>query len=106
QNLWSIAFINEYQRSSVTSEALRDFTIRDELIALGLDPTDGQSTGTLGAISFAINRNTTTNILDARSGYVLNAQVEQAGKFLAGTWDYRSITGEARHYVSAGRRLV
>ena len=106
QNIWSVAFINEYQRSSVTPEALLDFTIRDELIALGLDPTDGQSTGTLGAIAFAINRNTTTNILDARSGYVLNAQIEQAGKFLAGTWDYRSITGEARHYASARRRLV
>ena len=106
QNIWSVAFINEYQRSSVTPEALLDFSFRDELIALGLDPTDGQSTGTLGAIAFAINRNTTTNILDARSGYVLNAQVEQAGKFLAGTWDYRSITGEGRHYVSAGRRLV
>ena len=106
QNRWSVAFINEYQRSTVTREALEDFTIRDELIALGLDPRDGQSSGTLGAIAFDIDRNTTGSLLDARSGYVLNAHVEQAGKFVAGTWDYRAITSEARHYVSAGRRLV
>jgi outer membrane protein insertion porin family len=106
QNVWSVSLINEYQRSTVTPEALLDFTIRDELIALGLDPRDGQSTGTLGALAFDVSRNTTTNLLDARSGYVLSAHVEQAGKWLAGTWDYRSVSGDARHYLSAGRRLV
>jgi outer membrane protein assembly complex protein YaeT len=106
QNMWSVSLINEYQRSTVTREALEDLTIRDELIALGLDPRDGQSTGTLGAVAFDISRNTTTNLLDARSGYVLNAHLEQAGQWLAGTWDYRSISTEARHYLSAGRRLV
>jgi outer membrane protein assembly complex protein YaeT len=106
QNLWSVSLINEFQRSTVAPEALLDFTIRDELIALGLDPRTGLSSGTLGAIAFDINRNTTTSLLDARRGYVLNAHVEQAGKWLAGTWDYRAFTGEARHYLSAGRRLV
>jgi len=106
QNMWSVSLINEYQRSSVTAEALEDFTIRDELIALGLDPRGRTRPGTLGAVAFDISRNTTTSLLDARSGYVLNAHVEQAGKWLAGTWDYRAITSEARHYVSAGGRLV
>src|SRR5688572_16270984 len=106
QNIWSVSLINEFQRSVVAREALEDFKIRDELIALGLDPTDGTSSGTLGAVAFDISRNTTTNLLDARSGYVLSAHLEQAGKFLAGSWDYRAMTSEARHYVSAGRRLV
>jgi outer membrane protein assembly complex protein YaeT len=106
QNVWSVSLMNEYQRSSIEPEALLDFKIRDELIALGLDPTDGQSAGTLGAIAFDISRNTTTSLLDARSGYVLTGHVEQAGKWLAGSWDYRAITAEARHYLSAGRRLV
>jgi outer membrane protein assembly complex protein YaeT len=106
QNIWSVSLINEYQRSSVTAEALEDFTIRDELIALGLDPRGQSRPGTLGALAFDISRNTTTSLLDARSGYVLSAHVEQAGKWLAGTWDYRSVTTEGRHYVSAGRRLV
>ena len=106
QNMWSVSLTNEYQRSSVTPEALLDLTIRDDLIALGLDPRTGQSTGTLGALAFDISRNTTTSLLDARSGYVVNAHVEQAGKWLAGTWDYRAYSAEARHYLSIGRRIV
>ena len=106
QNVWFVSLINEYQRSSVTPEALLDLTIRDELIALGLDPRTGQSTGTLGALAFDITRNTTNNLLDARSGYVLSAHVEHAGTWLAGTWDYLAVTAEARHFQSAGRRLV
>ena len=106
QNMWAVSLINEFQRSTVTREGLSDLALRDELIALGLDPRDGTSTGTLGAIAFDISRNTTTSLLDARSGYVLSANLEQAGKWLAGTWDYRSITAEGRHYFSAGGRLV
>jgi outer membrane protein assembly complex protein YaeT len=106
QNIWSVSLINEFQRSTVEPEALEDLTLRDELIALGLDPRTGISTGTLGAIAFDISRNTTNNLLDARSGYVLNASIEQAGKWLAGTWDYRSVTTEGRHYLSVGRRVV
>jgi outer membrane protein assembly complex protein YaeT len=105
QNMWAVSLINEFQRSTITNEALEDLSLRDELIALGLDPR-GISTGTLGAIAFDISRNTTTSLLDARSGYVLSLNLEQAGKWLAGTWDYRSITTEGRHYVSAGRRLI
>lgn len=106
QNFWSVSLINEYQRSSVTADALKDFTIRDELIALGLDPRDGQMTGTLSAVAFDINRNTTNNLLDARSGYVLNAHLEQAGKWLWGTFNYWSASGEGRQYLSVARRFV
>ena len=106
QNFWSVSLINEFQRSEIAAAALEDFTVRDDLIALGLDPRDGQSRGTLSAVAFNIGRNTTTNILDARSGYVLNGQVEQAGKWLWGTYNYWSVSGEGRHYVSIGRRLV
>ena len=106
QNFWTVSLTNEYQRSTIEREALEDFTLRDELIALGLDPRDGQDRGTLSAVAFTINRNTTNNLLDARSGYMLNAQVEQAGKWLWGTYNYWSLTGEGRHYFSLGRRLV
>jgi outer membrane protein insertion porin family/translocation and assembly module TamA len=106
QNFWSVSLISEYQRSSIADVALLDFTVRDDLIALGLDPRDGQSRGTLSAVAFNIGRNTTTNLLDARSGYVLNAQVEQAGKWLWGSFNYWSASGEGRHYLTVGRRLV
>jgi outer membrane protein assembly factor BamA len=106
QNMWAISLINEFQRSTIVNEALEDLSLRDELIALGLDPRTGMSTGTLGAIAFDISRNTTNSLLDARSGYVLSLNLEQAGKWLAGSWDYRSITTEGRHYFTAARRLV
>ena len=106
QNYWSVSLMNEFQRSEIANEALRDFTVRDDLIALGLDPRSGESRGTLSAVAFNIGRNTTTNILDARSGYMVNAQVEQAGKWLWGTFNYWSASGEGRHYFSVARRLV
>jgi outer membrane protein insertion porin family/translocation and assembly module TamA len=106
QNFWTVSLINEYQRSLVTREALEDFAVRDELIALGLDPTDGELTGTLSAIAFDVSRNTTNNLLDARSGYVLNGHLEQAGRWMRGSFDYWSATAEGRHYFSVGRALV
>jgi outer membrane protein assembly complex protein YaeT len=106
QTFWAVSFSNEYQRSTITPEALEDFTIRDELIALGLDPRDGMSSGTLSAVAFDIGRNTTTSVLDARAGYVLTAHLEQAGRWLPGSFDYWAATTEGRHYVAAGRALV
>jgi outer membrane protein assembly factor BamA len=106
ENAWSIGFNNEYQRSSVTAEALEDLSLRDELIALGLDPRTGLSRGTVSAIEFEASRNTTTNLLDARSGYMVAAKLEHAGRFLPGTFDYWAVTAEARHYVSVGRSFV
>jgi len=106
QTIWSVSLSNEYQRSSVTPEALLDFTIRDELIALGLDPRTGEERGTLSAASLEFSRNTTTNLLDARSGYVITARVEQAGRWLPGSFNYWSPNLEGRHYLSVGRKLV
>ena len=35
QNFWTVGLTNEFQRSTIDPEALLDFTIRDDLIALG-----------------------------------------------------------------------
>ncbi len=106
QNFWAVSLINEFQNSTITPEALEDFTIRDDLIALGLDPRTGESRGTLTAVAFDINRNTANNLLDASSGYVLNAHLEQAGKWLRGSYNYWSASGEVRHYLPVSRRFV
>jgi outer membrane protein assembly factor BamA len=106
QNYWSVSLIDEYQRSTVAPAALLDFSFRDELIALGLDPRDGESEGTLSAVAFDISRNTTTNVLDARSGYAISAHAEQAGKWLWGSFNYWSVSGEGRHYLPVSGRLV
>jgi outer membrane protein assembly complex protein YaeT len=106
QNFWTIGLTNEFQHSTIDPEALRDFTIRDDLIALGLDPTTGQSRGTLSAIVFDISRNTTNNLLNATSGYLLTGHLEQAGKWLWGSYNFWSATAEARHFVTVGRTVT
>lgn len=105
QTFWSTSFINEHQKTSIDLDALEDFTIRDELIALGLDPR-GESRGTLAAVAFDLSRNTTNSLLDARQGYVVNGHVEQAGKWLSGTYNYWSATAEVRHFLPIARRVV
>jgi outer membrane protein assembly complex protein YaeT len=106
QNFMSVSLINEYQKSTISNEALTDFTVRDELIALGLDPTTGEARGTLSALAFDLGRNTANNLLDARRGYVVNAHVEQAGRWMWGSYNYWSALLEGRHYQSIGGRFV
>lgn len=105
QTTWSAAFINEYQKTAIEPEALEDFAIRDELIALGLDPR-GESEGTLSAVAFDVARNTTNSVLDARQGYVISGHIEQAGRWLPGTFHYWSASAEARHYLPVSRLFV
>jgi outer membrane protein assembly complex protein YaeT len=105
-NFWTVSLIDEYQWHSIANEALVDFTLRDDLIALGLDPTSGEATGTLSAVAFDITRNTTNSLLDARSGYMVTGHLEQAGRWLWGTYNYWSASAEGRHYLPLGDRTV
>jgi outer membrane protein insertion porin family/translocation and assembly module TamA len=106
QNSWSVSLINEFQTSSIANIALEDFTVRNNLIALGLDPRTGETRGTLGAVAFDMSRNTTNSLLDARQGYSVSGHLEQAGRFMWGTYNYWSVQGEARHYLPVGNKLV
>lgn len=106
----SLTYANEHESYRISQAALDDPTFRDELIALGLDPRPGPNAGrgrgTRSAISLDGGRNTTNNLLDARQGYVASIHLEQAGRWLAGSYDYYEMTTELRMYRSLGRRLV
>src|SRR5258705_14019011 len=106
QLYWAFSLINEFQRSTITNSGLEDFTIRNNLIALGLDPRTGVTRGTTAAVAFDVNRNTTNNILDANRGYVLNGHVEQDGKWLWVSYNYWEVRGEAKHYTCVARSFV
>jgi outer membrane protein assembly complex protein YaeT len=106
QNSWSLSLINEFQKSIIADAALQDSTIRNDLIALGLDPRDGATRGTVGALAVDVSRNTTGNLLDAHRGYSASAHVEQAGRFMWGTYNYLTAQGDVRHYLSVANRLV
>jgi outer membrane protein assembly complex protein YaeT len=102
----SFTYANERENYTISQQALDDLTFRDELIALGLDPRTGRGGGTLSSLSLDGGRNTTNNLLDARQGYVAALHLEQAGRWLAGSYDYYEVTTEFRLYRSIGRRFV
>jgi outer membrane protein assembly complex protein YaeT len=106
QTTFSVSLIDEYEKSSVANRALTDFTVRNALISLGLDPRTGETRGTVSALAFDFNHNTTNNLLDARRGYSVTGHVEQAGKFMWGTYNYLATTAEGRHYLPIGGKLV
>ena len=98
----SLTYANEQETYSISNEALTDLTFRDELIALGLDPRTGTGRGTRSAITIDGGRSTTNNLLDAKRGYLASVHLEQAGKWLAGTYDYYELTTEGRYYRTMG----
>lgn len=102
----SFTYANEHEEYTISREALEDLTFRDELIALGLDPRTGVGRGQRSAISLDFGRHTAENLLDARRGYVATVHLEQAGKWLQGSYDYYELTAEGRYYVSLGSRAV
>lgn len=102
----SLTYANEYERYTISPAALDDPTFYDELISLGLDPRTGKGKGTRSAISLDGGRNTTNNLLDAKRGYVASIHLEQAGRWLAGSYDYYEVTSELRLYRSLGNRVV
>jgi len=106
QSFWTVSFINERQESTIDPAALEDPTIRDDLIALGLDPTTGGSRGTLSGVAFDISRNTTDSLLNATSGYVLTGHVEQAGRLMWGSYNFFAATAEGRHFLALRRRVT
>lgn len=102
----SLTYSNEWEDYSITNEALENFELRDDLIALGLDPTSGTDSGQRSAISIDGGRNTTNNVLDAKRGYVASVHLEQGGGWLGGSYDYYEFTGEGRYYLSIADRAV
>ncbi len=103
---WSVSMISERNSSAIKPEALLDLTLRDDLIALGLDPTTGRQDGTLNAVAFDYQRSTADSLLNATRGYQVTFHAEEAGRLLPGTFNYYAATGDGRHYLPVSRRLV
>jgi outer membrane protein assembly complex protein YaeT len=88
----------EFEEYEIDAAALEDLTLRDGLIALGMDPRTGFVRGTRSFLSFDGGRNTTDNMLDAKRGYIASFHLEQAGRWLGGNYDYFEATAEGRFY--------
>jgi outer membrane protein assembly complex protein YaeT len=105
-NTLSMTYANELEDYVVDEDVLADPSQWDDLIAIGIDPRTGNGHGRLSSLSFDGGRDTTGNIVDARRGYLVSGHVEQAGRWLQGSYDFFEATAEARYYVSLGSAAV
>ena len=101
-----MSIIDEYESYAIGEESLNDPTLRDDFIALGLNPVTGKGNGRLAALEFDFDRNTAGQPLDPRQGYTLSTHVETADNWLGGSFRYNEFVGEGRKYFSLGKRLV
>jgi outer membrane protein assembly complex protein YaeT len=103
---WSVSETNERVVSSITPSALNDPALRNDLIALGLDPRTGQQAGTLSSLGIDLQRSTADNLLNARRGYEIALHAEEAGRLLPSTFNYYAATLDGRHYLPIGENIV
>ena len=103
---WSFSVGSERSRSTIEQDVLNDPVLYADLIALGLDPTTRTQAGTLSSVGFDLQRNTTDNVLNAHRGFQVALHAEEAGRLLPGTFHYYAVSGDGRHYLPVGSRLV
>ena len=106
QTSWSVSIASERDSSSIAPDVLLNPTLRDELIALGLNPDTLEQRGTLTPIGFDLNHSTADNLLNAHRGYQLAFHTEDAGHLMPGTFHYYAISTDTRYYVPLGERIV
>jgi outer membrane protein assembly complex protein YaeT len=103
---WSVSINSEHSSSAIDPEFINDPSLRDELIALGLDPTTLEQNGVLNAIGFDLQHSTADNLLNARRGYQVAFHAEEAGRLVPGSFNYYAASADARHYLPFSDRLV
>lgn len=96
-------YVHEYLRYGIKEEALDDLASRDERIALGLDPVTGRGAGTLAAVEFDVER---IHVDDPRApsrGLITSLHLQQAARWLGGSYRFTEVTAETRFYHPLGR---
>jgi outer membrane protein insertion porin family/translocation and assembly module TamA len=96
---WAASLLTEHDVSSVEPGTLLNPLLRNDLIALGLDPRTGEQNGTLGAVAWDFQRSTADNVLNSHHGYQLAFHTERAGWIIPGTFHYYAVSGDGRHYL-------
>jgi outer membrane protein insertion porin family/translocation and assembly module TamA len=102
----SLSFSSEWTSSTIADEYLNDPELRDDLIALGLDPTTGKQEGTLSPVGLEASHTTADNILNPSKGYQVSGNAEVAGVLLPGTFNYYAVALDVRHYQPLANLVV
>ena len=103
---WSASIFTERGSSEILPSVRNNLEVRNDLIAIGLDPTTDRQAGTTNAVAFDLQHSTADNVLNARRGYQIAFHTESAGQFLPGTFNYFATSADGRHYLPIGSRLV
>jgi len=106
QTSWSVSLQSERDSSTIAQDVQLDPKLRDELIALGLNPDTLEQSGQLNALGFDLQHNTTDSLLNAHRGYQVAFHTEEAGRLMPGTFHYYAISEDARYYLSLGDSIV
>jgi outer membrane protein assembly complex protein YaeT len=101
----SLSITSEFDASSIATAVQGNLALRNNLIALGLDPATNEQRGQLNSIKLEAHHSTADNLLNPRKGYQLTASIEQGGRLLPGTFKFTQISAEARHYFPFGSRF-
>jgi outer membrane protein assembly complex protein YaeT len=104
-NRSTLTFSLSSERNNSTIK-VDDPELRNDLIALGLDPDTNSQEGTLSAAGVDWTHATTDNVLNARRGYSVTLHAEEAGRLLPGTFNYTLFSGDVRHFIPVSRDLV
>ena len=102
----SLSIASERSSSSIAAAVLDDPALRDDLIALGLDPTTGKQEGILSSLGYDFQRSTADNLLNPHKGYQFALHMEEAGVLLPGTFNYYALAVDARYYQPIGEDVV
>jgi outer membrane protein assembly complex protein YaeT len=103
ENVLGAIYTNESLRHTIKPEVLGDLEALDELIALGIDPVSGTSSGRLGSLELSYVRTAVKDPLNPQGGYAVSGRVEHAAPWLGGTYDFNEIHTEGRVFVPLGR---
>lgn len=96
---------HQFHRNRLTSEALRE-TLREELVARGLDPETGVQRGLLSSVGGSLQWQRTDHPVSPTRGYRASLVAEQAGGWLPGIYNYASTVGDLRSYRTPGAGVV
>jgi outer membrane protein insertion porin family len=100
-----VSFISEHESYAISNSGLQDPSLRDQFIALGLNPATGEGDGTLSAIEIDYVRDTSGRNLESRRGYMVQSHVQWANDWL-GSFRYTELAAELRRYFPIGERFV
>jgi outer membrane protein assembly complex protein YaeT len=103
---WAASITSEHNNSAISPTVIDDPTSRNNLIAIGLDPTTLEQNGTLNALGFDFQHSTADNLLNARRGFQVAFHAEQAGRFVPGSFNYYAASADGRHYLPFNDRIV